>query len=107
MKTERAFYLHRDRYYYDFGKCQRSDGWIQYDSKEDASYFGVWVNPATLQLLLTWAEGDETLETCESEKEYHDKLKSMAEFYGDPPPAFKTIDTETGDVTHYFDERPK
>ena len=28
----------------------------------------------------------------------------MAEFYGDPPPAFKAIDKD-GTITHHFDER--
>jgi hypothetical protein len=105
MKIERAFYSHRERYHYDFEKCKRSDGWIQFDTKEDAHYFGIWVNPEKMQVL-TWAEGDEILETAESETEFHEHLKSMAECYGEPPPAFITID-KNGQVMHYFDERPK
>ena len=105
MKTKTAFYLHRERYHYDFEKCKRSDGWRQFDTSQDAWYFGIWVNPEKRQVM-TFAEGDETLETAESEAEYHKHLAKMAEAYGDPPPAFKTIDDD-GQVTHYFDERPK
>ena len=28
----------------------------------------------------------------------------MGEVYGDPPPAFTVIDTETGRVTEFYDE---
>jgi hypothetical protein len=105
MKTERAFFFGRERYHYDFEKCKRTDGWKCFDTSQDAWYFGIWCNQKTLQVM-TFAEGDETLETCESEAEYHEHLKAMAEAYGDPPPAFITVDDD-GQVTHYIDERPK
>ena len=104
MKTSCDFYLGRERYYYDFKRCKRSDGWIQYDTDQDASYFRIWVHPGKMEII-TYAEGDETIETCETETEYHEKLKSMAEFYGDPPPAFRTVG-EKG-ITHYYDQRPE
>lgn len=105
MKTERSFYCLRERYHYDFEKCRKSEGFIQWDCSQDAHYFGIWVNPEKRQIL-TYAEGDETLETCESEAEYHKHLQDMAEAYGDPPPAVIAIDSK-GQITHYFDERPK
>ena len=105
MKTKNAFYLHRERYHYDFKKCKRFDGWVQFDTRQDAAYFGIWVHPEKRQII-TWCEGDEITETCETETEYHEKLKSMAACYGDPPPAFRAISLD-GTVTHYFDKRPE
>lgn len=101
LNIERSFHMNRDRYYYDFGQCKT---WKQYDTDEDAWYFGVWVNPDTFQIL-TFAEGDETLTTCSDEASYHAELSRMSDFYDNPPPAFKVIDAD-GTLTKYFDTRP-
>ncbi len=101
-----SFHLNRERYYYDqklvFGKAS---GWVQYDTDQDASYFGVWVNVGRREIV-TFAEGDESLAVCPTAESFRDEINAMAEFYGDPPPAFRSLDTETGQVTEYYDERP-
>jgi hypothetical protein len=38
------FFLERDRYHYDFAVCTTDKGWAQYDTEQDAWYFGVWVH---------------------------------------------------------------
>ena len=101
---ERSFESESDRYKYDFELCKAKDGWIQYDTDQDAWYFGIWVNPDK-RVILTYAEGDLTRCTCPTEDSYHAELKSMADCYGDPPPAFKVIDSD-GTLTHYYDKRP-
>ena len=97
----------RSRYIYD-GKLKEKDGWKQWDTSQDAWYFGVWVNPKTLKIF-TYAEGDETLEECESKEEFNAKMKEMVGYYGDPPPAFVSYggDFEGGTVTRteHFDPR--
>ena len=108
MKTKRTHYGYpneRDRYFYDFGECSSKNGWVQYDTYQDAWYFGVWVHPGKREIL-SFAEGDETRTTCENEAEYHAELASMEEFYGPPPPAAIGIDTDTGTVTEFYDIRP-
>ena len=100
-KVERAYDLMRDRYYYDFDRCK---GWKQFDTDQDAWYFGVWVNTITWEIL-TFAEGDETLITCFTEEGYHAELADMSKFYGKAPPAFKVIDSE-GKLTYHYDSRP-
>lgn len=94
-----------DRYHFDVNVCSASKGWKQYDTDQDAWYFGVWVNPEKL-LTMSYAEGDVTLVTCISEESYHAELKEMAEFYGNPPPAFKAYNLKNNTVTHIYDERP-
>jgi len=95
-----------ERYYFDFLEGFFDGGWAQYDTDQDAWYFGVWVNIGRREIL-TYAEGDITLRACASVESLKEQLESMGKFYGDPPPAFTSIDTSTGQVTHYIDERPK
>ncbi len=92
-----------ERYYWDFGPCTSASGWVQYDTTQDAWYFGVWVHPEK-RLVLTYAEGDLSLVECPSAKTFKAELAAMEKCYGDPPPAFRVIDAD-GTLTHYFDER--
>ena len=108
-KNSRGNLVHRlhaggDRYHFDVKECSPSDGWKQYDTKQDAWYFGVWVH-VEKRMTVTYAEGDLTVVVCPTRETFCAELKDAAECYGDPPPAFTTIDADGG-VTHYFDERP-
>lgn len=35
-----------DRYYFDFERCTAEKGWVQFDTKQDFSHFGIWVHPS-------------------------------------------------------------
>jgi len=102
--VERGFRFNADRYEYDFDKCSSEKGWVQYDTEQDASYFGVWVHPEK-RLMFTYVEGDTVLVTCVSEESYYTELVSMAEFYGSPPWAFKMY-CKNGTMIKVYDERP-
>ena len=97
---ERTFIMDGSRYAFD-AQCSRAKGWTQYDTDQDAWYFGVWVHAADRKIV-TYAEGDVSVVTCPTEESFRDELASMAAFYGAPPPAFKAIG-EGGSVTHYYD----
>ena len=58
-----------DRYKYDFRLLKAVDGWAQLDSRQDASYYGQWVNPLTLKLF-SYCEGDTTLTECTDEPDF-------------------------------------
>ena len=96
----------QDRYFYDFGRLQ---GWKQFDTQQDASYFGVWVNLAERKTF-TYCEGDRTLVECPDDDHLKAELDDMVRFYGAPPPAFIAFegDKTTGKWTRtkYYDERP-
>lgn len=94
-----------ERYQFDFHLCTKKEGWCQYDTSQDAWYFGVWVHPGK-RVILTYAEGDITVVKCPTDESYHAELKHMAEFYGPPPPAFVTIDIPSAKRTEYYSERP-
>lgn len=112
--TKYHFFASDERYIVDFAPDFKEGGWVQYDTDQDAWYFGVWVSPPQ-KLILSYAEGDWNLTECPTEEIYHEELKRMAEFYGPPPPAFTTctgvqaVDGKiapAGEVTHYYDQRP-
>jgi len=97
------YFLPSDRYRYDFDLCSSKEGWKQYDTQQDASYFGVWVHPEKM-MTVTYCEGDVSFVFCKDEDSYHAELSSMAEFYGDPPYAAVSFGPEG--TTYYYDERP-
>jgi len=97
-------FMHRDRYFFDFELCTREKGWRQYDTDQDAPYFGVWVHEEK-RLIMTYTEGDITLTVCGSEDSYHEELANMSRFYGEAPRAFAMI-FEDGRVVEGYDPRP-
>ena len=62
-----------DRYRYDFGACSYKNGWAQIDTKQDASYYGTWTNPAERKIF-SYCEGDTTLTACDTDEEYKQEL---------------------------------
>lgn len=90
-----------NRYFYDFGPLKT---WKQYDTRSDASYFGVWVDLEGMRTF-TYAEGDRTLVECPTRETFQAELDDLARFYGPPPPAFVGIDHD-GTVTHFYADRP-
>jgi hypothetical protein len=99
--VETDFFMYRERYHYDE---KLGADWAQYDTDQDASYFGVWVNATTRQVM-TWAEGDESLTTCPTVESFQAELDSMAECYGPAPAAIRALGFD-GSKTEIFDERP-
>lgn len=77
--TTRGFDVMGDRYVYDFQKCRLSDGWAQLDTRQDASYYGTWANPLTLELQ-SYCEGDTSRTKCETEAEFVAELTSCIEW---------------------------
>jgi hypothetical protein len=76
----RGFEAMGDRYKYDFRACHFKDGWAQLDTKQDASYFGNWINPLTLKLM-SYCEGDTTLTECEDEADFIATVRECVEWH--------------------------
>lgn len=91
------------RYVFDFNLHTAKDGWKQYDTDQDASYFGIWVHLEDRKIA-TFAEGDYYLVECPDDEHLKAELEDMAEFYGPPPPAFRVIDLN-GNITKIYDTR--
>lgn len=94
-----------ERYEFDFKICSAKNGWRQFDTSQDASYFGMWVH-LERRLTVTFAEGDLTVVECPTRESFRAELKDAEEFYGDPPPMAVSINSD-GTMTKFYDERPK
>lgn len=95
--NDRGNAIHRfnasaQRYVIDFADDFKPDGWEQFDTDQDAGYFGVWVNRRQL-LTLTYAEGDWSLVVCPDAEHYKAEVQSMIDFYGEGYVA-KAIDAD-------------
>jgi len=80
MELTRGFEMMGDRYKYDFEKCHFKDGWAQLDTKQDASYYGNWVNPSK-RLLFSYCEGDTTLTTCTDDEDFKTAVRECCEWH--------------------------
>lgn len=104
QKVYRLFFP-SERYVIDFADEFTADGWEQFDTDQDAPYFGVWVNRGRRHIL-TYAEGDWTLVVCPTTESYNAEIKEACDFYGK---GFicKAIDHETGELTTYVQDRSR
>ena len=80
-----------DRYLYDFRLCTIDKGWAQIDTSQDASYFGQWVNPQTLQILC-YCEGDVIRTDCDSPADLQAEIATMKQWNTDQGHRFMGID---------------
>ena len=68
------------RYAFDFKYCKLEDGWIQLDTKQDASYFGNWVNLSTREIW-SFTEGDVCFIAKRQELGIVQEIKRAMRFY--------------------------
>jgi hypothetical protein len=50
MTTLTRDFAPADRYLYDFKLLTSGKGWAQLDTRQDASYYGTWINPTKRQI---------------------------------------------------------
>lgn len=93
-----------NRYHFD-SMLSTKKGWRQYDTDQDAWYFGVWVHMEK-RLMFTYAEGDLILVECPTIESFKAELDNAEKFYGSAPPFAVGLDIENGTVTNFYDKRP-
>ena len=91
-----------ERYGIDFADDFKEAGWEQFDTDQDAAYFGVWIN-ASKRWTLTYCEGDWSLIKCETSDQYKAEIQSLIGFYGEGRIAL-AISTD-GTATEYRQDR--
>lgn len=106
--NERGNLVHRffgpaERYLVDFAPDFTAGGWLQFDTDQDAHYFGVWVNPRLL-LTLTYCEGDWILAQCPDTRHYNAEISDAIEFY-DEGRICTVIDMDAKTTTRYSQDR--
>ena len=80
-----AYYFIMDGGRYPFDQVSRRLGFYQYDTPQDAWYFGLWVNPEKLQIVC-YAEGDVIVSTAHDRAGYDAMLKLWDEMNRDRDP---------------------
>lgn len=74
MKRTENFHEDRTRYFYDNSLLQL--GYLQVDTKQDASWYGNWVNLKD-RIYIQFAEGDETIIIFDSDEEMVTHLRRV------------------------------
>lgn len=96
-------FLSADRYAVDFADDRVREGWQQFDTDQDAWYFGLWVNPKRLATLC-YAEGDWTLCEFSTVEIYNAEITRLGEVYGEGF-ILKEIHVGTGNITTHRQDR--
>ena len=78
MKKQTGFLPNADRYQFDSKLCKT--GFAQVDTGQDASYYGIWANPVTLEVA-EYAEGDYTHKKAESKTEFIEELRIIEAYH--------------------------
>jgi hypothetical protein len=60
--------------------CGNSKGWAQLDTKQDASYYGNWINPITRELF-SYCEGDTTHTVCTDDADFIAAARECIEWH--------------------------
>lgn len=76
----RRQFISTERYIMDCADDFSKEGWLQYDTDQDASYYGVWVNP-TKFLTASYAEGDWYLVECFDRERYNREIERTNAFH--------------------------
>lgn len=96
------FLLDFQRYTFDFTYCTREEGWRQFDTDQDAWYFGIWVHDARHHIV-TYAEGDLLVTECADHAHFVAELEHMHAFYGAAPPAALIVNPDEGQIMEVHD----
>lgn len=105
-KNERENTIHEtffslERYYFDTRLCPQ--GFKQFDTDQDAPYFGIWVNKDLLCTFI-YCEGDIYLCICNDVEHYNAEIQACIECYDEGYIAI-AIDPDKGEQTIYQQDR--
>lgn len=93
----RGFEFAAERYQWDCDRCTYAKGWAQMTTYQDASYFGIWVNPTECQIF-TFCEGDTSLYVGDSDADFRAELVRCLQAYSPDDARRALIDVKFLDV---------
>ncbi|MCT7971190.1 hypothetical protein [Laspinema olomoucense] len=102
-KTVYKWSFDAERYLIDFADDYHEHGLIQYDTNQDAPYFGVWISPSKM-LSLTYCEGDWSLVICDNPISFNSEVDSIVEGYEEAP-GFVSVDNEEKTITEHYQQK--
>jgi hypothetical protein len=91
MKRITRDFAPADRYLYDFKILTTAKGWAQIDTRQDANYYGQWINPAKRQIFC-YCEGDLILTEVDTDAELVTEVESIKTFHDNQGYPFLGID---------------
>jgi hypothetical protein len=80
---------------YLFREGLKDKNWRRFLTRQDAHYFGVWINDVTRQSA-NYCEGDTCITTCHSEESYQKELADLREFHSPPKPDTMLVTGDDG-----------
>ena len=89
MITKKSFLACSDRYAFD----NNLKGFAQIDTEQDASYFGTWANPATLEVI-SFTEGDVCSKQAETSEEFVNEIREIQKW--NKKMGYRKIGIDTG-----------
>jgi len=98
---EAYFWCGGERYLFDFRVCTSERGWVQYDTDQDAWYYGVWIHVGEREIV-NYCEGDLYVTRCPDEESFQAELRDLHAFHGAPPPCAVGFDQD-GSRTEFYD----
>ena len=79
-RATHKMFLEASRYVVDFAEDFFTEGWQQFDTDQDAHYFGIWINKR-LKWTLSYMEGDWELVRCKTDESFNAEVNSLVEFF--------------------------
>jgi len=101
----RSGFTQTERYLFDFNVCRPELGWFQYDTWQDAHYFGMWYHPE-MMATFCYCEGDCYFVEAPTVEDFKAEMEDAARVYGNPPPAFRCID-KNGHRSNIYDKNAR
>jgi hypothetical protein len=95
---------HSDSGRYPWDSRLLAAGWRQWDTDQDAWYFGVWVHKQ-LREVFTYAEGDCVHVLCSDAASFRAELSALLEAHPEHPPAIIEYDLDARTRTEVRDHR--
>lgn len=100
-RATRRHFASTGRYVVDFAPGFTSSSWVQFDTPDDAAYFGLWVDPVRW-LTLCYTEGDWTFCEFSSAEAYNARIRALCEFH---EPTRYALAIDKDGATAYYQDR--
>ena len=99
---EHFFHCDSSRYQVELALNESNNGWQQWDTDQDAWYYGTWVN-FSRRMIACYAEGDLYLQIALDDDTYKAEIAALRSFHGKPPVVAVAIDEEGCQTTYEAD----
>jgi len=90
-----------ERYPFDQAHCGTQSDWYQFDTRQDASFYGTWVNPV-LRAVVCYCEGDISVSELETADGYRAYIAELNTWCADSGHAVRECGIDNHDGRHWI-----